>query len=307
LKTTRSQFFVATKSTGEQSSRSFVRANLPRLPRSATLGSTLIVFAFCLVRLNGGKETIPPLPALKPDEKPALIFYSYEVIHTWPHDPAAFTQGLVFNNGEILESTGLNGESTLREVDLGSGNLLKKISLTSEYFAEGLTVIGARAYQVTWQNGTGFIYDAATFQRKGQFKYEGEGWGLTTDGQLLILSDGTDQLRFIDPSNFGLVRTLRVTASGRPVRRLNELEWIKGEIFANVWLTNQVVRIDPLSGVVRGIIDFSGLLSSADRKPDTDVLNGIAYDAARDKLVVTGKRWPKIFEVRLIPGLQSPE
>jgi len=220
------------------------------------------------------------------------------VIHAWPHDPAAFTQGLVFRNGEILESTGLNGKSTLRDVELDTGHVLKMISLPSEYFAEGLAVIGTRAFQLTWKNQEGFIYDAATFRLEGKFGYDGEGWGLASDGRWLILSDGTSRIRFLDPATFRLARTIGVTASGQPVERLNELEWIKGEIFANVWQTDEVVRIDPATGVVRGIVDFSGLLPQRPREPD-DVLNGIAYDAVHDRLFVTGKRWPKIFEVRL--------
>ena len=244
---------------------------------------------------------VPPSPAIKAGESPAVVNYSYEILHAWPHDSRAFTQGLVFHEGHLLESTGLNGESTLREVELDTGRVLKKISIPSAYFGEGLAVIGTRAYQITWQNQKGFIYDVPTFRQEGQFSYDGEGWGLTTDGQSLILSDGTHRIRFLDPVTFRVVRTINVTAAGEPVYRLNELEWIKGEIFANVWQTDKVVRIDPLTGAVRGIIDFFGLLSPLERTPDADVLNGIAYDAAHDKLFVTGKRWPKMFEVRLIP------
>jgi glutamine cyclotransferase len=179
--------------------------------------------------------------------------------------------------------------------------VLKEISSPPEYFGEGLTVIGSHAYQLTWKNGTGFIYDVDTFRLEGKFTYAGEGWGLTTDGRWLILSDGTPQIRFLDPGTFKVVRTLRVTEAGQPVERLNELEWVKGEIFANVWQTDEIVRIDPQTGNVRGVIDLSGLLSPADRGPGTDVLNGIAYDDARNRLFVTGKRWPKVFEIRLIP------
>jgi len=225
--------------------------------------------------------------------------YSCEVVHAWPHDTAAFTEGLLFHNGDLLESTGLNGQSTLRDVDLNTGRVLKEISVPAEYFGEGLTVIGSRAYQLTWRNGVGFIYDADTFQLQGQFAYTGEGWGLTTDGRWLILSDGTSRIRFLDPATFKVARTIDVTEAGRPVERLNELEWIKGEIFSNVWQTDEIVRIDPATGKVRGVIDLSGLLPPGDRRPDTDVLNGIAYDEARDRLFVTGKRWPKVFEIRL--------
>jgi glutamine cyclotransferase len=222
------------------------------------------------------------------------------VVHAWPHDRSAFTEGLVYRDGDLLESTGLNGKSTFRDVDLETGRVLKSVSLPREYFGEGLAVIGTRAFQLTWRNQKGFIYDVATFRAEGEFSYEGEGWGLTTDGRWLIMSDGTSRIRFIDPSNFKVVRTIEVTSAGAPVDQLNELEWVKGEIFANVWQTDRVVRIDPSTGAVRGIVDFSGLLDSGDRGPDTDVLNGIAYDATRDRLYVTGKCWPKLFEVRLI-------
>ncbi len=240
-----------------------------------------------------------------PANQETAAYYTYSVVHAWPHDPAAFTQGLVFLHGEFLESTGLNGESTLREVELESGRVRQKISVPPEYFGEGLAVIGDRAYQLTWQGHKGFIYDVATLSLKGQFSYDGEGWGLTTDGRWLILSDGTSRIRYLNPTTFQVARTINVTVSGQPLARLNELEWIKGEIFANVWETDEIVRIDPSTGVVRGIVDLYGLLQSSDRRPDTDVLNGIAYDPAQQRLFVTGKRWPRIFEIRLIPRVPS--
>ena len=265
-----------------------------------TLMLVLLVLGFWVSgsRANAQDSLRSTAPIREKETQPT--YYTYAVVNTWPHDPAAFTQGLVFYAGNLLESTGLNGESTLRTVELNTGRVQKKISLPSEYFAEGLAVIGTRAYQLTWQNHQGFIYDARTFQREGEFTYDGEGWGLTSDGQWLILSDGTDQIRFLDPTTFQVVRTIHVTAAGAPIARINELEWIKGEIFANIWMTNAIIRIDPSTGAVRGIIDFSGLLPSDQRKPGTDVLNGIAYDPTGDRLLVTGKRWPKIFEVRLI-------
>ncbi len=242
--------------------------------------------------------SVPPVPVAASASAPATR-YGYEVVATWPHDPQAFTQGLVFRQGEFLESTGLNGQSSLRDVELTTGRVLKQVTVPSEFFAEGLAVVGDQAFQLTWQNGKGFVYDVDTFRLEKEFAYDGEGWGLATDGHQLMLSDGTSQIRFLDPATFQVVRTIEVTDNGKPVERLNELEWINGEIFANVWQTNEVVRIDPESGRVRGVIDFSGLLGPQDRGPDTDVLNGIAYDAANDRLFVTGKRWPKIFEVRL--------
>jgi glutamine cyclotransferase len=225
--------------------------------------------------------------------------YSYEVINVWPHDTNAFTEGLVFLDGDLLESTGVNGQSTLRRVDLKTGQALKQVAVPAQYFAEGLAVLGAKVFQLTYLDHKGFVYDFASFQLEKEFTYRGEGWGLTTDGQWLILSDGTDQLRFLDPLTFEVKQTICVHLQGRRVDRLNELEYIRGEIFANVWRTDYVVRIDPATGRVLGAIDFTGLLEAKDRTVHTDVLNGIAYDAAGDRLFVTGKRWPTLFEVRL--------
>lgn len=225
--------------------------------------------------------------------------YTYEIVKRWPHDRHAFTQGLVFREGGMLESTGLNGQSSLRAVKIETGQILKRVALPQVYFAEGLAVIGDQAFQLTWQNRKAFVYDVDTFQARKEFTYEGEGWGLATDGQSLLLSDGTARIRFLDPATFGLKRTLEVTLDGKPLDRLNELEFIHGEIFANVWQTDDVVRIDPATGAVRGVIDFSGLLAPQDRASDADILNGIAYDAKGDRLFITGKCWPWMFEVRL--------
>jgi glutaminyl-peptide cyclotransferase len=225
--------------------------------------------------------------------------YSYEIVNTFPHDRKAFTQGLVFLNGKLLESTGLNGQSTLREDDLATGRMLRKAPVAERYFAEGLAVLGGKAYQLTWQNETCFVYDVTTFRVVTQLSYSGEGWGLATDGHSLIMSDGTSQLRFLEPETFRIERTIQAVAHGQPVRYLNELEYVQGEIFANVWQTTFVVRIDPANGAVTGVIDFTGLLATADRDATTDVQNGIAYDDAHDRLFVTGKFWPRLFEVRL--------
>lgn len=231
----------------------------------------------------------------------AVPAYTYEVVRTYPHDRGAFTQGLAFLDGMLYESTGLNGRSSLRQVDLDSGKVLKQIDVPSQYFAEGLAILGDKAYQLTWQNHVGFVYDRNTFAKEGEFSYTGEGWGLATDGHSLILSDGTDQIRFLDPTNFTVTRTIPVRFEGHPVFYLNELEYINGEIFANIWQSDDVVRIDPATGRVTGVIDFTSLLPAEDREPTTDVLNGIAYDPAGKRLFVTGKLWPKIFEVRLKP------
>jgi glutamine cyclotransferase len=232
--------------------------------------------------------------------------YGYEVINAWPHNRNAFTQGLLFLDGALFESTGLNGESSLRKVDLETGNVLKRVEVPQQYFAEGLAALNGKLYQLTWQNRKGFVYDLNTFQLEKEFTYQGEGWGLTTDGQWLIMSDGTDQIRFLDPNTFEEKRRISVVANGQPVARLNELEYIKGEIFANVWGTWFVARIDPATGKVLSVIDFTGLLSTQDRDETTDVLNGIAYDPKGDRLFVTGKRWPKLYEVRL-KLKQSPQ
>ena len=243
---------------------------------------------------------VPPIPVGASAQAAAgIVRYTYEVVAAWPHDRAAFTQGLVFRHGGFLESTGLNGQSTLREVEVKTGRVLKQVALAPQYFGEGLAVVGDRVIQLTWQNRKAFVYDADTFRLEREFAYEGEGWGLTTDGRSLILSDGSSRLRFIDPATFVVTRTMEVTAQGRPVNRLNELEFIHGEVFANVWQSEEVMRIDPASGEVRGIVDFSGLLPPQDRRAGIDVFNGIAYDPATDRLFVTGKRWPTVFEVRL--------
>lgn len=231
--------------------------------------------------------------------KPATQ-YTYKIVNAWPHDTNAFTQGLIFTNGIFFEGTGLAGQSTLRRVELATGKVLQQIALRPEYFGEGLALLGGKLFQLTWKHGKGFVYDAETFRFEREFRYEGEGWGLTTDGVHLILSQGTDRIRFLDPATAEVKRTLRVTHQGQPVTQLNELEFVEGEIFANLWPTETVARIDPATGHVTGIVDFRGLLTP-DEGRKTDVLNGIAYDAAEKRLFVTGKWWPKLFEVRLEP------
>lgn len=243
-------------------------------------------------------QTATASPTNSPDAP--IPTYGYEVVSVWPHDRGAFTQGLVYWQGKLLESTGLNGESSLREDDLMSGEVLRKRTVAPQYFAEGLALLGGKLFQLTWQEKKAFVYDLNTFEPTGEFNYDGEGWGLTTDGQSLIMSDGTSQIRFRDPATFAVQRTINVIARGHPVNRLNELEYIKGEVYANIWGTDYMVGIDPATGAVVGAIDFTGLLPREDRHPDTDVLNGIAYDPDHDRLFVTGKRWPKIFEVKLV-------
>jgi glutamine cyclotransferase len=227
--------------------------------------------------------------------------YTYDVVNVWPHDPNAFTQGLLYLDGALLESTGLNGESTLRRVELKTGQVLQQVDVPAEYFAEGLAVLNGKAFQLTWQNHKGFVYDVQNFQLEKEFELEGEGWGLTTDGRSLVSSDGTDHIRFLNPTTFAVERVIQVRYQGRPLANLNELEFVKGEIFANIWGSDWMARIDPSSGQVIGLIDFRGLWPASERRDQGNVLNGIAYDAAADRILVTGKRWPKLFEVRLKP------
>ncbi len=222
----------------------------------------------------------------------------YRVVHAYPHDPGAFTQGLIYLDGYLYESTGLNGRSSLRMTDLTTGKVLQKQPVPSQYFAEGMTNFAGKLYQLTWQNGKAFVYDRFSFKLIREHTYTGEGWGLTNDGKRLILSDGSAQLRFIDPQTFAVTSKITVTDQGRPVDRLNELEYVRGEILANVWQTELIARISPTTGKVLGWIDLTGLLTQAEMQ-GVDVLNGIAYDSKQDRLFVTGKLWPKIFEIKL--------
>jgi glutaminyl-peptide cyclotransferase len=230
----------------------------------------------------------------------AIPRYSYTVVRTYPHDSRAFTQGLQYLDGFLYEGTGNLGESSIRKVKLETGEVLQHRDLSKEHFGEGIVVWKSELFQLTWQSRLGFVYDRDTFAPKRTFRYSGEGWGLTHDGTFLIMSDGTDILRFVEPATFKQQRTLKVMASGQPLRQLNELEYVKGEIWANVWMTDTVVRIDAKTGRVTGVIDLANLLTPSERAR-TDVLNGIAFDAAGDRLFVTGKWWPKLFEIRLRP------
>jgi len=231
------------------------------------------------------------------DEVPV---YTYEVVNSWPHLKSHFTQGLVYNDGKLYESTGQYGSSLLCRLDLKSGEVKKKVDVDRQYFAEGMTILGDRIFQLTWQAHKGFIYDLKEFKQVGEFAYDGEGWGLTTDGQSLIMSDGTNKLRFIDPQSFGVERTVEVYDHGQPLLELNELEYIKGEIYANIWHSDRIVRIDPSSGKIRAWVDLGGLRRPEDGDDTDNVLNGIAYDAKTDRLFVTGKRWSKLYEIRLV-------
>lgn len=225
--------------------------------------------------------------------------YSFRVVNVYPHDPDAFTQGLTFYNGHIYEGTGLYGHSTLRKVELKTGKVLKNYQISSEYFGEGITIWKNRLIQLTWQSHTGFIYDTQSFRLLGTFSYPTEGWGITCDGKNLIMSDGTSILRFLDPRKFTIVKKIEVRDRGKNVPHINELEYVKGEIYANIWDTGYIARISPQTGKVLGWIDLSGLYQLVRKGGKADVLNGIAYDVKNDRLFVTGKFWPNIFEIRV--------
>jgi glutamine cyclotransferase len=222
-----------------------------------------------------------------------------EVVTSFPHDTAAFTQGLEFHDGALYESTGLEGRSSLRHVELESGRVLQEHHLAPQYFAEGLTIVGDRIFQLTWKNGRGFIYDLATLAPVDSFSYAGEGWGLAHDGRHLIMSDGTATLRFLDPKTYQEVRRVEVKEGDAPLYSINELEYVNGELLANIWQTDWIARIDPETGRLKGWIDLRGLLPATMRTGREDVLNGIAYDSTTQRLFVTGKLWPRLFEVRI--------
>ncbi len=231
---------------------------------------------------------------------------TYRIVHTYPHDPHAFTQGLVFVDGSLYESTGLNGQSSLRMVDLDTGRVLQSQPVDSKYFAEGLTNWGSTLVQLTWESHLALVYDRFSFRLLRTFSYNEEGWGLTQDGSSLILSDGSETLRFFDPTTFREVRRVGVKDHGKPVSEINELEFIRGEIYANIWHSDRIARIDPASGKVLGWIDLTGLLPATEHPSAEAVLNGIAYDSARDRLFVTGKLWPKLFEIQIVPEPPKP-
>jgi len=232
--------------------------------------------------------------------------YTYEIVKTFKHDSKAFTQGLVFHNGFLYESTGQKGDSTVRKVEINSGRVLQKQDLSDDYFAEGMTVLNERIYQVTWQENTAFVYDVNDFKLLKELKYQGEGWGLTDDGTNLIMSDGTHVIRIVDPETFKTTRTLVVLdENGKPLLDLNELEYVKGEIWANVWHSekigkpNHIARIDPNSGKLLGWINLQGISPDDVERDNENTLNGIAYDETSDRIFVTGKKWRNLYEIKL--------
>ncbi|HBG00249.1 MAG TPA: glutamine cyclotransferase, partial [Firmicutes bacterium] len=227
-------------------------------------------------------------------------WHSYVVVNRYPHDNTAFTQGLVFSDGFLYEGTGLYGQSSLRKVGLEDAVVLECVGLETELFGEGIAILGDRLFQLTWKEGRGFVYDLASLERIAEFRYHSEGWGLTTDGKYLIMSDGSNVLAYFDPESYQPIKQLSVYGEGGPIRHLNELEYIGEEIFANVWLTQNIVRIDTQTGKVLGWIDLSDLHDlERSENPSVDVLNGIAYDAEDDRLFVTGKLWGSMYEIEL--------
>jgi glutamine cyclotransferase len=238
-----------------------------------------------------------PRALTQADEVP---IYTYEVVNSWPHLSTHFTQGLVYHDGHLYESTGQYGSSLLCRLELKTGKVQKRVDVAREFFAEGMTIFGDKIYQLTWQAHKGFVYDLKNFERLSEFSYEGEGWGLTNDGHSLLMSDGTNKIRFIDPISFRVVRSVEVFDHNQPLMELNELEYIKGEIYANIWHTDKIVRIDPANGKILAWIDLAGLRRPEDNSDEDNVLNGIAYDEKNDRLFVTGKRWSRMYEIRLV-------
>jgi glutaminyl-peptide cyclotransferase len=230
----------------------------------------------------------------------SVPIYDVDIVHTYPHDASAFTEGLFYLNGFLYESTGLEQHSSIRKVRIETGEVVQKIDIPAQYFGEGIVNWHSHLISLTWKSQVGFVFDLNTLKLQKQFHYEGEGWALTRNDRQIIMSDGTSALRFLDPNTLRETSRLQVTLDGKPLSNVNELEWVNGEIYANVWQTNWIVRIDPGSGQVVGLINLTGLLKRSDIvEGQTDVLNGIAYDAKRDRLFVTGKNWPKLFEIRL--------
>lgn len=246
----------------------------------------------------GRRQTASATVRLKSNFKPAE--YTFRVIKTYPHDPEAYTQGFLFDNGFLYEGTGQQGASSLRKVELESGKILQSVNLGREYFGEGIALLNGKIYQLTWTNGVGFVYDAATFRTLNTFAYTTQGWGLTTNGSELIMSDGSYTLYFREPNGFSELRRLDVYDDNGPVKMLNELEYINGKIYANVYLTDRIVIINPETGAVEGNIDMKGLLKATDRNGKEDVLNGIAYDSESNRIFVTGKLWSKVYQVEFI-------
>ncbi len=258
------------------------------------MGRLIAAFILCgigIAALTAGNSFRPPA---------RVAVARYRVVAEYPHDATSFTQGLVFVDDRFYEGTGKKGESSLRRVEPKSGKIEKLVQLDADYFGEGITILDGNIYQLTWQNGIGIIYHQKTFATISTFRYTGEGWGLTNNGNQLILSDGTPTLRFLDPKTFEVTKRIVVKSGRESIKKLNELEYVKGEILANIWYQDRIARISPETGDVLGWIDLTSLYPASSRKSNDDVLNGIAYDEANDRLFVTGKHWPKVFEIEVV-------
>jgi glutamine cyclotransferase len=266
---------------------------------AATAGILAAFLIAVLVCMPPGPVRAEAGPSFAGRQQVALPVYGYRVINVYPHDREAYTQGLIWCDGFLYESTGLHGASSLRKVRLETGRVVEQHSLDRQYFGEGITQWGDRLLQLTWNSNVGFIYDRSGLKVRGTFRYTGEGWGLTHDRDRLIMSDGTAALRFLDPITLRETGRLNVHDGGVPLAGLNELEFVRGEIFANIYRTDWIARISTQTGAVTGWIDLRGLLPEADRRIPVDVLNGIAYDAGRNRFFVTGKLWPKLFEIEI--------
>lgn len=259
----------------------------------------LAVVGVSALILAGAMLGFGPQPSGSSGPPAKAVAYIAEIVKEYPHDESAWTQGLVISDGDFFESTGMEGKSTIRRFDLETGKPMQTAPVDARLFGEGLTAIGDRLYFVTWKTGEGFVYDRKTLKVVKTFRYTGEGWGLTTDGKQLILSDGTDSIRFLDPSTFRVTRRIKVHLQGRPVQKLNELEYVDGEIWANVWYEKYIVRIDPKTGRSTGWIDITEVISKSGRANEDAVANGIAWDEKTQRLFVTGKHWPRLFEIRV--------
>ena len=262
-----------------------------------TLAAVLVVLA---VLVASGIWVILLNPGQVPANSGSPTLYTYHIAKTYPHDTAAFTEGLVFDNGVLYESTGGYGSSSLRSVNLENGTVQQEVLLPNQYFGEGLTVVNGSLVQLTWQNNIGFIYDKETFGLLGNFSYSSEGWGLTYNGSDLIMSDGTSNLYFLDPVTFQKVGQVSVHDGNTPVTNINELEYVRGDVYANIWLQQKIAIINPQTGAVKGWVDMTGLYQSND---PSAVLNGIAYDTQTDRLFVTGKDWPNLYQITISPTL----
>jgi glutaminyl-peptide cyclotransferase len=261
--------------------------------RTAALHSVLLLLSTILLPMIVAQS--PRVMQSKPVPE-----YTFKVVHVFPHDPAAFTQGLVYHDGFLYEGTGLNGRSSLRKVRLETGGVAQHTDLAPEFFGEGIAILNNEIFQLTWRSQTGFVYRLSDFSPLRRFSYPGEGWGLATDGRDLYLSDGSAEIRVLNPTTLREKQRIKVHEGRTPITQLNELEFVEGEIFANVWQTDRIARISPITGKVTGWIDLKGLLSPMYKLEEGAVLNGIAYDPKRKRLFVTGKLWPSVFEIQLV-------